>query len=320
MEQFTTELKGDRMEFTHLKFLLRLSDLPNGRSKLAAISFREFEDKAQISQDLANDGLIAFDGAPVAPIETVVEQPQIPQVFDIKKVETVGIAPTGQELLKLDSNQLPIAEGELKVLEELAKTGKMLKPTEIAVKVGTKKLAAGDRNIILEKLHKSGLITASFKPEKVKKPAAPKATKAKPSGEFQITAKGQDCLQKLHDYFESLRKSPTSDLSNTIEVETVAPLSPKISEKISDPEILQLIRELDTEAGADNYLPIFYLRERLLNISRENLDRILYSLVRHKKIKLNALLHTEKYTQKQISAGISQLSGGPLFFIRVVTN
>jgi len=296
------------MEFQHLKFLLKLSDLPNGRSKLAATAFKDFTDKAQISQDLANDGSISFDGAPpVITIEPVIEQVETPQGFEIKNVVTVGIAPTGQALLNLDPSQLPISEGELKVLAKLGETGEMLKLTEIVVKIGTKKMSATDRNMILEKLHSSGLITASFKPVKAKKPATSKTTKTKASGEFQITAKGQDCLQKLHEYFESLRKSPASDLDRT-----------KLSPPPSDPEILQIIRELDSKAENDNYLPIFYLRERLPTIPREELDRILYSLVKQKKIKLTALLDTEKYTQKQISAGISQLSGGPLFLIRIV--
>jgi len=296
------------MEFQHLKFLLKLSDLPNGRSKLAATAFKDFTDKAQISQDLANEGLIAFDGAPpVITVEPAIEQVETPQVFEIKNVVTVGIAPTGQALLKLDPSQLPISEGELKVLEELAKSIEMLKPAAIIVKIGTKKISATDRNVILEKLYKSGLIEVNFKPVKAKKPVTSKATKTKASGEFQITAKGQDCLLKLHEYFESLRKSPTSDLDRT-----------KLSSQPSDPEILQIIQELDSKAENDNYLPIFYLRERLPTLPREELDQILYSLVKQKKIKLTALLDTEKYTQKQISAGISQLSGGPLFLIRIV--
>jgi hypothetical protein len=316
MERVTTELKSDRMEFTHLKFLLKLSDLPNGRGKLAATSFREFSDKAQVSQDLASEGLIKFDEAiaTFTGVQAVITQVEIPQIFDIKKVEAVGIASTGQELLKLKANDLPISEGELKVLEKLAELGEMLKPTEIdikAIKVGTKKMTAGDRNAALKELYERGFIKVYFKPEKAKKSAIAKPTKAKASGEFQITAKGQDCLLKLNNYFESLRNSE-SDITLSKTTGTII--------KPSDAEVLEIIRELGTKAEIENYLPIFFLRERLPTLSREELDQILYRLVRQKMIKLTALSEIEKYTQSQINSGIPQLSGGPKFFIRVVTN
>ena len=79
-----------------------------------------------------------------------------------------------------------------------------------------------------------------------------------------------------------------------------------------------MIQNLDRELATDNYLPIFYLRQKLQPpLSREEVDQALYRLQRNDKIELSSLQEAIAYTPEQIEAGIPQDIGGPLFFIIV---
>ncbi|NEO79496.1 MAG: transcription factor RcaD, partial [Moorea sp. SIO4G3] len=72
------------------------------------------------------------------------------------------------------------------------------------------------------------------------------------------------------------------------------------------------------ELGTENYLPLFHLRQKLQPpLSREELDKALYSLQAEDKIDLSALQEANMYTEEQIEAGIPQNTGGRLFFIMV---
>ena len=71
--------------------------------------------------------------------------------------------------------------------------------------------------------------------------------------------------------------------------------------------------------GSENYLPIYHLREKLQPpLTREALDSLLYELQRTDRIELSSLHNQDDYSDRQMSAGISQSNGGALFFISVI--
>lgn len=95
--------------------------------------------------------------------------------------------------------------------------------------------------------------------------------------------------------------------------------NPKVLNKPSDEEVLQTIRDLDRELHTNNYLPIFYLRQKLQPpLSGEELEQALYRLEGNDKIELSALVEASRYEPAQVNAGIKQRSGSPLFFIKVI--
>jgi hypothetical protein len=128
-------------------------------------------------------------------------------------------------------------------------------------------------------------------------------------------------LEVLGNYLRLLRKSsgelpgetlPESHQTATAEEDTI----PHFSEPPSDEEILNTIAELDRQHQTENYLPIFYLRQKLQPpMTREDVDSALYRLQKQDKIELSSLQETHAYTTEQIEAGIEQNVGGPLFFI-----
>ncbi|MEM6404236.1 MAG: transcription factor RcaD, partial [Cyanobacteria bacterium P01_D01_bin.116] len=72
------------------------------------------------------------------------------------------------------------------------------------------------------------------------------------------------------------------------------------------------------ELGTKDYLPLFYLREKLQPpLSRDELDQVLFQLQADDKIELSTLQEANAYTPEQIESGIEQNVGGPLFFISV---
>ena len=274
------------MQTDELKFLLKLLGCQNYRSLLSAASFKSLKGKEKICQGLSDRFLVDYS----------------------REIAFVQILPPGSALLKLDASQLPISATELKVLEKISKAAGKIKPSEIA------KVKASDREKILSSLADRGLIAVEI--QRKRQNAEVWLT---PRGlEYlrdEYTAKGTNpaiSLDMLTNYLRFLRKSlrAQSDVLQT--VPTITELKP------SDEEILQIVRNLDREAGTENYLPIFHLRQKLQPpLSREELDQALYRLQRHDQIELSSLVDPTPYTPEQIDAGIAQDVGGPLFFIVV---
>lgn len=271
------------METKDLKFLLKLLDYRDYRTRLSNFTKFSPKERDKICQDLDKDGLVDFT----------------------REITGVKIAPPGRALLKMDAQQLPISEKELKVLEKISKTSGIA-PSQINFQIKGKRLSASERSTILQSFRDRGLIEVETKLKKN-------------GGEVWLTERGQECLQKLHDYFQTLRKSTADKIDEIpITVQTPTKLTVGETSKPSDLEILQIIRDLDRELGTENYLPIFHLRQNLQPpLSRQELDRALYSLQRNDQIELSALQEVIAYTPEQIDAGIPQDIGGPLFFIIV---
>lgn len=122
--------------------------------------------------------------------------------------------------------------------------------------------------------------------------------------EVWMTPQGQTCLAELLNQFQTLRQS-AAEIT--------------LSYKPTDTEVLETIQTLDHEVGSNNYLPIFYLRQKFQPpLSRDELDEILYRLQRNDQIELRAIVHTQDYTSDQLSAAIQMRSSSPLFFIKVI--
>jgi hypothetical protein len=283
------------MDTNELKFLLKLLGCPNYRSSLSASSFKSFKGKEKLCRDLGDRGLVDFS----------------------REIAAVKMLPAGRALLKMSTEQLPITDKELKVLEKIGKSSGKTAPSKITVS----SLKAPEREAILESLGERGLIEVEKKLKKAK-------------AEVWLTQQGMEYLQNdyspkgaatisldlLKNYLDFLRKS--------LQVKPEHPQPPTNGEPpiepmgdLSDEEILQIIQKLDRELGTDNYLPIFHLRQKLQpGLSREELDQTLYRLQRNDQIELRALVHAQEYTDEQVNAGINQRSGSSLFFIKVTAN
>lgn len=275
------------MDINELKFLLKLLGFPNYRASFTAFSSVKGKDK--ILQDLGDRELVDYT----------------------REIATVQISGAGQTVLK-DPTQVPITDKELKVLEKISKAAGKIAPSQIKVS----SLKAADKEAILNALKDRDLIEHEIKRarNKVEVTLTERGIEQlrdhyDPEGQAKIT------LDLLNNYVRFLRKT----LRVKPETDSTA-LPPVIStgEKISDEGILLFIAKLDRELGTDNYLPIFHLREKLQPpFSKDELDQALYRLEEANRIELSTLAEPRDYTLEQIDAGISQISGGSLFFITV---
>ncbi|MBC1236078.1 transcription factor RcaD [Nostoc sp. 2RC] len=276
------------METNELKFVLKLLGFKDYRAELKAFDTFKAE-RNKICKALGDRELVDYT----------------------REVTTVKISPPGQAVLK-NPGEVPIADKELKVLEQIAKASGKIAPSKI-----TSAKKAAERDAILQVLSDRGLIEA----EKGIKKNKPEVWLTERAIEYlrddYIPKKGSNpvlSLELLGNYLRFLRK--------TLRVkseEVSIPLPVNVADKqISDEEILQLIEKLDRELGTDNYLPIFHLREKLQPpFSRDELDKALYRLQASDQIDLSSLLDPTPYTPEQIDAGILQKVGGSLFFITV---
>lgn len=285
------------MDSNELKFLLKLLGCRDYRSLLSEKIFGKTKNK--ICQALGTRGLVDYS----------------------REIASVKILPPGRALLKMDTTQLPIAPNELKVLEALGKVSAKIAPSKISVK----SLKSAERDTILETLRDRGLIEAEIQIKRQK-------------AEVWLTPRGQEFLRDdynpkglatisldlLSNYLKFLRKSLSAETLSATPPQPEQILTPKPQPTLSLPTgelnddlILQAIRDLDRELNTNNYLPIFHLREKLPNLSREQFDQAIYRLQRQDKIELDSLQEGMRYTPEQIDAAIHQDFGRPLFFIMV---
>ncbi len=283
------------MDTNELKFLLKLLGCENYRSSLSGNIFKSFKGKNSICQKLGDREIVDYS----------------------REVAAVKILPPGQALLELDAAEIPITDKELKVLENVSKASGKIAPSKIK-----SSLKAAQKEEILKNLGSRGLIETEIKLKKMK-------------AEVWLTERGIEFLRDdfspkkgtnptisldlLNNYLRFLRKSLKGKSEEAI---VAAPVQSEPVEatgnSLTDEEILQIIQKLDKELGTKNYLPIFYLREKLQPpLSRDELDQVLFQLQADDKIELSTLQEANAYTPEQIESGIEQNVGGPLFFISV---
>jgi hypothetical protein len=273
------------MKAIELKFLLKLLGQEGYRasiSKLAPSDKIPTTERDKICRDLADREIVSYS----------------------REIKRFKIEPAGKGLLKQETTDLPLTEQHLAVLK--ACENKSITPGEV------KKLAVDERQPVLQELEAKGFIQAEK--SLIKEVWLTERGKDYLRDECSPTGTASISLNLLGNYLNFLRKTlQTGELT-----EQLLPSSRVLSHKPSDAEILQMIQDLDRELGKKNYLPIFYLRQKLEPpLSRDEFDQAIYRLWRQDKIEVSSLVEAIHYRPEQIQAGIPQDSGGPLFFLIV---
>ncbi len=266
------------MDILELKFVLKLLSAPNYRESLAKIKLNAAT-KAPERDKICRQ---------------LLERELVAVSYEISKFK---IAPAGIALLKIESTPLPITPQKVKILKLCQKE---------AVSPSKAGIPASEAQKLVQTLLEKGLIQVNKTDKKIKEVWLTEQGKEYLQREYEPKSKGNITLSKnlLATYLKFLRQSPSIAVDST--------------HQPSDEDILQAIQDLDKEFGTDNYLPIFYLRQKLQPpLSGEDLEHALYRLEGNAKIELSALVEASRYSLEQINAGIKQRSGSPLFFIKV---
>ncbi|NMG58197.1 hypothetical protein E1H12_06570 [Geitlerinema sp. P-1104] len=280
------------MDTRELKFVLNLLGAPNYRAPISQVkpnNRTKAAERDSICRALRDRGIVDCS-------EEIVE---------------CRIAPPGSALLRLDTSRLPVTEDEIIVLQACADTSILTKDLD---------LPSDRRQVVLQKLAERGLIKAeatriedvwltNFGLDYLHDDYSPKGSGLELS------------LDHLNCYLQFLRKrdggvpiAPSPDHKQPVQT----PVNPqrRLTEKPNDADIWYVIEELDRQLDTHNYLPIFYLRERLQPpLTRAELDSALYRLQREDRLELSSLQEAAHYTPEEVEAGIPQDIGGPLFFL-----
>ncbi|MDJ0690745.1 MAG: hypothetical protein QNJ41_19820 [Xenococcaceae cyanobacterium MO_188.B32] len=293
------------MEVRELKFLLKLAGLSEYKGKISELkptSSTKIADTEKICRRLGDRALVDYQ----------------------ERVTKFKLSSVGKALLKLNVEQLPLTTAELTILQACSQ--------DIITPQQTKVTPAKIRNKIINSLIERGLITAVttqirqvWLTDKGKKHLLTEYT---PQGTNPVLS-----LDLLHNYLCLFRQN--NCLATTNELISVYNPSKLVKQEVytqkkdfslnygknklaSDERVLQTIYDLDRQLNTNNYLPIFYLREKLQPfLSREELDLALYRLQRKNKLELSSIVESSKYTREQLQAGIPQNVGGCLFFLIV---
>lgn len=273
------------MKPIELKFVLKLLGHEGYRapiSKLNPSDKTSASDRDKICKDLASRGIVAYS----------------------HEVKQFKIEPAGKALLKQDIANLPLTAQQLTVLK--ACEDKMIKPGDL------KLVPSEERQPVIQDLEVKGFI--KIDKAQIKEVWLTQEGQKYLKEDYKCSGTATISLNLLQSYLLFLRRS-TQLTPENLQDTSIAPL---MVDKPDDEEILQIIQSLDYEYGTNNYLPIFYIRQKLQpSMSREEVDQALYRLQRQKKIQLSTLQEGFRYTSEQVSAGILQPLGGPLFFIRI---
>lgn len=208
-----------------------------------------------------------------------------------------GLTVAGRTLLKLDTSTLPVTPDERWILQS-CQTGRIT-PAKIHHRV-----PASSHQRLLQSLAQRGLIQV-YRTQMQAVWLTPEGQQYlyqdySPEGSHPVLS-----LSMLGQYLRFMRQRTG-----------VTSAVPVPDADITAEAVLAAIADLDRQHHTDNYLPIFYLRQRLQPpLAREQLDHLLFQLQRQNYIELSSLQDVTAYSQQQISAGISQDVGGVLFFI-----
>ena len=294
------------MEVRELKFLLKLAALPEYKGKVSELkptSRIKIADAEKICRRLHDRTLVDCQ----------------------EQVTKFKLSSVGKALLKLNLEELPLTIAEVQILQACSQEA--ITPQKIKV------TPVETRNKLIDSLMERGLITVvATKIKQVWLTDRGKKyllTEYNPQGNYPVLS-----LDLLHNYLYLFRKN--NSLATTNGLKLVNKTNKIVNyeadnqknyfssnhgktQLISDEQVLQTICDLDRQLNTNNYLPIFYLREKLQTfLSREELDLVLYRLQRQDKLELSSIVESSKYTREQLKAGIPQNVGGCLFFLIVV--
>ena len=288
------------MEVRELKFLLKLIALPEYKGKISELkptSKTKIAETEQICDRLRERALVDC----------------------IERVTLFELSTAGKALLKLKVKNLPLTAIEFKLLQ--ACRHQAITPSQ------TKLTPATTRDKSIDSCIKRGLIT----PVATKIELVWLSDRGKHYLLNEYTPQGYNSvlsLDLLNNYLGFLRdrcsfgkidtKQFPHNLSTIDNPNITVNSHPKKTFAFTDDRVLQTIKDLDRHLNTGNYLPIFYLRDKLKPfLSREELDTILYRLQKQDKLELSSIVESSQYTKEQLMAGIPQNVGGCLFFLIV---
>ncbi len=313
------------MDSRELKFVLKLLGSPDYQAPIASIKPNlrtKASERDSLCRVLRDRGLVDCD----------------------EQVTRFRLAPAGRALLKLDTQRLPVSEDEITLLQAGRDGSVEVKDVPLA---GDRLQAAIERSLDrgFIKSEKTKIETVWLTQrglDYLREEFSPSGTALELSldhlseylrflRKFQthspeaktsrspIVANPADVLEPSS---EPLRESSPSAVDRPPE-KTFATSSGETTAQNSSPQppitgdqLYNLIAQLDREYNTNNYLPIYYLRDRLQTaMDRDTLDRALYALQRADRIELSSLQEAAHYTAEQVNAGITQDIGGPLFFL-----
>jgi hypothetical protein len=278
------------MDTKELKFLLKLLGSENYRSPISKIKPNDkttATERDRICRELCRRELVACS-------------------YEVTKLQ---VTPAGKNLLQVDAAELPLSAHELKVMRSCQKE---------KITPGKTGVPAAERQTIIQSLADRGLIETETKIKEVwisERGLESLRDEYIPEKRSNLTLSSDMLTNYLRFLRKSLRGKP-EPVSNSAPTTVESAIETIIN--ISDDEVLETIRQLDQEFGTENYLPIFYLRQKLQpHLSREELDQALYRLQGDNHIELSTLAEPDKFNDEQLDAGISQRRGGVIFFITV---
>lgn len=292
------------LEAIELKFLLKLLGFENYRGKISGIKPNAKTTplkRDEVCESLGAKGLVDYD----------------------TEVAKFKLTSHGKTLLSLDTTSLPATPDELAVLRAckgIMTPGKLRK-TPVDARQQIIKDLAGRKAVEITKIEiKEVSLSAQGRRFLLEE--------YEPEGKWWIAATAKMLASYVNFLRENLSESsrqqlptnqpqPQQSLSQSGRPNSAMPIGTQA--KPDAQAVLQHIKQLDQLTGSDNYLPIYYLREKLQPpLTREELDSFLYELQRGDRIELSSLHNQDDYSEHQMSAGIRQSNGGDLFFIAVL--
>ncbi len=292
----------ESLKTIELKFVLKLLGCDGYRGKITALkpnSGTSASERDRICEALGSKGLVEYDS----------------------QIERFSLQPPGKTLLSLDTTSLPVTPDELKVLRACQKK-KSEKSKGYTTPGEVSGVPASARQDLIHSLTERGMLKITK--EVIKEVWLTAQGKQfllheyEPTGSYASAASAT----MLGNYVKFLRENLGQSHSlPTSQPAMQAPSSMPIGAQLKPDEaaVLQQIKQLDRLVGNKNYLPIFYLRDKLQPpLTRTELDSILYALQRSGRIDLSSLHDQGQYTKEQMAAGILQNNGGYLFFISVL--
>lgn len=314
------------MDSRELKFVLKLVGSPDYRAPIASIKPNlrtKASERDSLCRVLRDRGLVDCD----------------------EQVTRFRLAPAGRALLKLDTQRLPVSEDEITLLQAGRDGSVEVKDVQLS---GDRLQAAIGRSLDrgFIKAEKTKIETVWLTQrglDYLREEFSPSGTALELSldhlseylrflRKFQThapqaaTPQSASVSATLADVLEPSPTTPIDASSSMIDRTlnpTLAVSANEVPAQHSPPQIpitgdqlCDLIAQLDREYNTNNYLPIYYLRDRLhAAMNRDTLDRALYALQREDRIELSSLQEATHYTAEQVNAGIPQDIGGPLFFL-----
>ena len=332
------------MDSRELKFVLKLLGSPNYRAPIASIKPNlrtKASERDSLCRVLRDRGLVdceeqvtRFRLAPAGRALLKLDTQRLPVSEDeimLLQAGSAGSAEVQEVALTGDRLQLAIerAIGRGFIKSEKTKIGDVwltqrgldylreeFSPSGTALELSLDHLSDYLRFLRKFQTHAPQAVTAHLQENPLAENPSPTS---KTSVESSVTSLVTS-LSQTHSSPDAVAQTPIpTDSPREVTPQTPNNISDRDRAPMTGDRLYDLITQLDREYNANNYLPIYHLRDRLQSLrstmDRGTLDRALYALQRDDRIELSSLQEATQYTAEQINAGIPQDIGGPLFFL-----